>query len=395
MTAFYPDDIQQNTYIPPVYITDFKILNRPVEIGGKNPILTKDISFTDEIRLSYKHTVFSFEFVALNYAISSQNQYAYQLVGFDEDWNYINNRRFVSYTNLDPGEYTFKVKAANNDGCWNEAGAKIKITISPPFWRTLWFKILIIALLLLIIKHFFDDLRQKKNLSEATALANEAQLKLLRNQMNPHFLFNALGSIRSMILINVESAWDMVSELSEFFRYTLLNFNKVKALLDDEINAVNNYLHIEKIRYKDSLQVSFKIDEAARKCLVPAFICQPLIENSIKYGMLTSPMPLKVDISISNQDNLLSIDVSNTGQLKESTVNAAEKSEVHGTSLENIKQRLGIMFHDQYRFQLFEKDGWVHVKILIRYEEKRKDKSLVLKESSFIDARSRISANFL
>jgi hypothetical protein len=386
VTAFYPDDIQQNTYIPPVYITDFKILNRPVEIGGKNPILTKDISFTDEIRLSYKHTVFSFEFVALNYAISSQNQYAYQLVGFDEDWNYINNRRFVSYTNLDPGEYTFKVKAANNDGCWNEAGAKIKITISPPFWRTLWFKILIIALLLLIIKHFFDDLRQKKNLSEATALANEAQLKLLRNQMNPHFLFNALGSIRSMILINVESAWDMVSELSEFFRYTLLNFNKVKALLDDEINAVNNYLHIEKIRYKDSLQVSFKIDEAARKCLVPAFICQPLIENSIKYGMLTSPMPLKVDISISNQDNLLSIDVSNTGQLKESTVNAAEKSEVHGTSLENIKQRLGIMFHDQYRFQLFEKDGWVHAKILIRYEEKRKDKSLVLKESSFIDA---------
>ncbi|MBN2088634.1 histidine kinase, partial [candidate division KSB1 bacterium] len=186
VTAFYPAKIQENTYIPPVYITDFKILNRPVEIGGENPILARDISVTDEIELSYKHAVFSFEFVALNYAISSQNQYAYQLVGFDEDWNYIGNRRFVSYTNLDAGEYTFKVKAANNDGFWNEKGAQIKISISPPFWRTLWFKILIIALLILIIKHFFDDLRQKKNLSEATALANEAQLKLLRNQMNPH-----------------------------------------------------------------------------------------------------------------------------------------------------------------------------------------------------------------
>ncbi|MBN2091739.1 histidine kinase, partial [candidate division KSB1 bacterium] len=200
--------------------------------------------------------------------------------------------------------------------------------------------------------------------------------------MNPHFLFNALGSIRSMILINVESAWDMVSELSEFFRYSLLNFNKVKALLDDEISAVNNYLHIEKIRYKDSLQVSFKIDEVARKCLVPAFICQPLIENSIKYGMLTSPMPLKVNISISYQDELLSIDVSNTGQLVRSDTKSSEKPDVHGNSLENIKQRLGIMFGDQYRFQLFEQDGWIHAKILIRYKEKKQDKTLASRESS-------------
>jgi len=386
VTAFYSEQIQQNTYIPPVYITDFKILNRPVEIGVENSILDRDISFADEINLSYKHSVFSFEFVALNYAISSQNQYAYQLVGFDDDWNYIGNRRFVSYTNLDAGEYTFRVKAANNDGFWNEKGANVKINISPPFWRSLWFKILIIVLLLLIIKHFFDDLHPKKNLSEATALANEAQLKLLRNQMNPHFLFNALGSIRSMILINVESAWDMVSELSEFFRYSLLNFNKVKALLDDEISAVNNYLHIEKIRYQDSLQVSFKIDEAARKCLVPAFICQPLIENSIKYGMLTSSMPLKVDIYLSYQEELLSVDVSNTGKLVRSDMKLSEKPDVHGNSLENIKQRLGIMFGDQYHFQLFEQEGRVHAKITIRYKENKKDKSLASHEKSLLSA---------
>ncbi|MBN1349959.1 histidine kinase [candidate division KSB1 bacterium] len=372
VTAFYPGHIQQNSYIPPVVITDFKILNRPVSIGGKNPVLVSDISQTKSLHLSYKHTVFSFEFVALNYAIPEQNQYAHKMEGFENDWNYVGTRRFATYTNLDPGTYTFRVKAANNDGIWNEEGTAVEITISPPFWKTLWFKIILIAFGLLIISHFINYLHQKRNLLKARSLANLAQLRLLRNQMNPHFLFNALGSIRSMILISKDKAWDMVSELSEFFRYSMLNFNKVEALLDDEINAVHNYLNIEKVRYKDSLQVSFRIEDAARKCLVPAFVCQPLIENAIKYGMQTSPLPLTVNISISFQQDILSIDVSNTGKLVESNRDYRGSKDVHGTSLENIKQRLQIMFPDQFAFNLFEQDGWVHAKILIDCDEKKR-----------------------
>jgi LytS/YehU family sensor histidine kinase len=198
-------------------------------------------------------------------------------------------------------------------------------------------------------------------------LANLAQLKLLRSQMNPHFLFNAHNSIRSMILIDKERAWQMITELSEFFRYALLNFNKVAASLDEEIKAVDNYLHIEKIRYGDSLEVSFHIEEAARKCSVPAFLFQPVVENAIKYGMQTGPMPLKVEMFITLNDGVLSIDVSNTGKL----LNKAEgdgKKEAHGTSLENLKQRLNLMFKDQYGFQLYEEDGWVHAKIRINYQ---------------------------
>jgi len=371
VTAFYPDQIRQNSYVPPVVITDFKIFNRPVEIGGEHPILTQDISQTRAIKLSYKHSVFSFEFVALNYAIPEQNQYAYKMEGFESDWNYVGNRRFATYTNLDPGTYTFRVKAANNDGIWNETGTAIDITITPPFWKTLWFKILLAAMILLTINHFVNYLRQKRNLLKAKALANLAQLKLLRNQMNPHFLFNALSSIRSMILISKDKAWDMVSELSEFFRYTMLNFNKVEALLDDEINAVHNYLNIEKVRYKDTLQVSFEIEDEARQCIVPAFICQPLVENAIKYGMSTSPLPLIVNISISYQQNILTIDVSNTGKLMDSRPNSPEKKDVHGTSLENIKQRLQLMFPDQFNFHLFEQDGWVHAKISIQCDKKK------------------------
>ena len=384
VTAFYPDQIQQNSYVPPVVITDFKIFNKPVEIGGNNSVLTQDISHTRAITLSHKHTVFSFEFVALNYAIPEQNQYAHKMEGFENNWSYVGIRRFATYTNLDPGTYTFRVKAANNDGIWNEAGTAIEITITPPFWKTLWFKFILIALVLLTIKHFYDYLMQKRNLLKARALANLAQLKLLRNQMNPHFLFNALGSIRSMILISKDKAWDMVSELSEFFRYTMLNFNKVEALLDDEINAVHNYLHIERVRYKDSLQVSFKIEEEARKCLVPAFVCQPLIENAIKYGMQTSPLPLIVNISISYQQDILSIDVSNTGKLIDSRHKSQGTKDVHGTSLENIKQRLQIMFPDHFTFHLFEQDGWVHAKILIRCD-KKKGEFFMVKEGDSVE----------
>jgi len=192
--------------------------------------------------------------------------------------------------------------------------------------------------------------------------------KLLRSQMNPHFLFNAHNSIRSMILIDKDRAWQMITELSEFFRYTLLNFNKVAASLDEEIKAVDNYLHIEKIRYHDSLEVSFHIDEAARKCSVPAFLFQPVVENAIKYGMQTSPTPLKVEVFITLNDGVLSIDVSNTGKLIKAAEGDGKKEEAHGASLENLKQRLELMFKDQYGFQLYEEDGWVHAKIRINYE---------------------------
>ncbi len=88
--------------------------------------------------LSYKESVFLFEFAALHYVFPEKNQYAYKMEGFDEDWNNIGTRRFVTFTNLDPGEYTFRVKASNNNGVWNEEGTSIKIIITPPWWQTWW-----------------------------------------------------------------------------------------------------------------------------------------------------------------------------------------------------------------------------------------------------------------
>jgi signal transduction histidine kinase/ligand-binding sensor domain-containing protein/DNA-binding response OmpR family regulator len=139
---FHPDSIKENTFKPPVYITDFKIFNKPVGIGPEE-VLKENIVLAKEIHLSYLHQIISFEFTALNYRQPEKNQYRYKMEGFQDYWVEAGYERKASYTNLSPGKYTFHVIASNNDGVWNEKGASIKIIIAPPYWQTWWFKVLI------------------------------------------------------------------------------------------------------------------------------------------------------------------------------------------------------------------------------------------------------------
>lgn len=158
--SFFPDNIKTNTFIPPVYITDFQIFNKHILAGEKDSPLEKDISLTDRLRLSYKQSTFSFGFAALNYTALENNQYAYKLESWDDDWNYVGNERKASYTNLSPGRYTFRVKASNNDGVWNEMGSSIIIVITPPFWETWWFRILVLTTIVSAVIGFYNFKRR-------------------------------------------------------------------------------------------------------------------------------------------------------------------------------------------------------------------------------------------
>ena len=149
VNAFYPAEIRDSTFIPPVVLTEFKLFNKPVPIGGEGSLLPQAVNETEALSLSHDQSVFSFEFAALNFRAPVKNQFAYRLDGFDHDWNVVDSRhRFATYTNLNPGEYVFRVKASNNDGVWNETGATIRVVITPPWWRTLWFRSLLAALVL-------------------------------------------------------------------------------------------------------------------------------------------------------------------------------------------------------------------------------------------------------
>ena len=138
--SFYPQNIVLNQDVPPVVITDFKVFNKSVGKDYKSGLLDKHINETKEITLPHDQSFFSFDFAGLNYILPENNQYAYMLEGFDKDWMYVGNKRSATYTNLDAGEYTFKVKASNNDGIWNESGTALSVIITPPYWHTWWFR---------------------------------------------------------------------------------------------------------------------------------------------------------------------------------------------------------------------------------------------------------------
>ncbi len=166
---FYPDSIHADTSRPPVVITDFQIFNKPVPVGegvDGRTILQRSISECDEIHLSYKDNVFSFEFAGLHYVSPKGNLYAYMMEGFEKEWIYTDaNRRFVTYTNLPGGIYTFRVKASNNQGTWNNEGTSIRIIITPPFWKTIWFYGILLVVIAGIVYWVFQWRVQARDLA--------------------------------------------------------------------------------------------------------------------------------------------------------------------------------------------------------------------------------------
>ena len=151
ITAFAPAEVRENSVAPAVVITDFQIFNKSVLAGqgGHAGVLATAIEHTGALTLRETDSVFSLEFAALHYAAPQRNRFAYQLQGFDEDWVVTDaSKRFATYTNLDAGSYTFRVKAANKDGIWNDSAATLEITILPPWWKTWWLRTAMALLLL-------------------------------------------------------------------------------------------------------------------------------------------------------------------------------------------------------------------------------------------------------
>lgn len=149
--AFYPEHIGNNPFIPRIVITSFKKFNQTVK-------LERDISETRELKLSYRDSVISFEFAALCFSDPQKNQYKYMLEGFDSDWINLGHKRDITFTNLDPGEYIFRVTGTNNDGIWNREGDSLRLIITPPFWKTWWF-LLSSFIILLVLTYLLYRLR--------------------------------------------------------------------------------------------------------------------------------------------------------------------------------------------------------------------------------------------
>jgi len=181
LNAFFSEEIPDDPHPPIVILEDLKIFNRSVS-AGPDSILKKPINETDFLSLSYRDSMLTFEFNGLHYAAPSKNRFAYLLEGFDHDWNYTGaQRRYATYTNLNPGRYTLRIKAANSDGVWSGTGKTLKIHIAPPFWKTWWFQLFSLVFILFLLFAFYRfrvrELQKRKAELEQEVAERTLELK--------------------------------------------------------------------------------------------------------------------------------------------------------------------------------------------------------------------------
>ena len=245
------------------------------------------------LQLAHNENFIRIEFTALGYNNANLNQYAYQLVGVDRDWVYGGNNNFVSYAGLKPGRYIFKVKAANNDGVWGNEQV-LFIVIRPPVYATWWF-ITLSALLLGALIFWWNHSRivqvkkEEKLKSDFRQQIAETEMKALRAQMNPHFIFNCLNSIQKYILQQDHlTASQYLTRFSRLIRLILDHSNQNHITLASELDLLKLYIEMEQLRFDNRFDFAIEMDPGIQpeQVELPSMLIQPYLENAIWHGLL-------------------------------------------------------------------------------------------------------------
>jgi len=263
-------------------------------------------------------------------------------------WIYVD--RLISY----PIHGVEKLQQSLNKLTWRN-------NVSQIYWNS--FILFTWSSLYFLINFWREWDEQLRKTEKAELLAHSAQLQMLRYQLNPHFLFNSLNSIRALILEDQNKARDMVTELAELLRYSLISKNKGDVPLSEEITAIKHYFAIEKKRFEENLQIHFDIDPLAEEYPIPSFLIHPLVENAVKFGMKTSEMPLKIGIVAKVDNNRLNLSIRNSGKWLADDDEGRSKPAGTGTGLKNVKERLENRFLDNYTLQTFEENQCVVVQV--------------------------------
>jgi len=349
---FNPDSIKENTFNTNIAITDFKIFNRSVRVIDENSeekgnrviqinndyFLSKKITYLDKIELTYRESVFSFDFASLDYTKPEKNNYAYKMDGFNSEWNFVAGQSSATYTNLDAGEYVFRVKATNSDGKWSTKEARLGIIISPPFWKTTWF-ILLMGLLFILaliytVRRIISKQKEKERIEKERI---ELQLKTIKNQIDPHFAFNAMNMIGSLVYKNdPDAVYDYFTRFARLIRSTLQDSEKISRPLSEELEFVKNYVEIQKTRFKDKFDFVLSIDKKVDTSIeVPKMIIQTHIENAIKHGLMHKNGMGKLNVTVGQENGRLIISVEDNGVGRKKAAELSKRSTKKGMQIIN------------------------------------------------------------
>lgn len=217
-----------------------------------------------------------------------------------------------------------------------------------------------------VIKIWYDWQDEKIASERANTLAQKANLQMLRYQLNPHFFFNALSSLRALTRTDSASAEKMITKISEFLRYSLIGEDCKEVPLLKEVEVIKHYLDIEKVRFGERLHIEYDIDELAEDYPVPCFILNPLVENAVKHGMNSIDEPLTISISAEvSRDDTLHINIKNNGAWKEQKEDSSKYSS--GKGLANVQQRLKLLYPTNHTFTIEKDKNFVKILISIKH----------------------------
>lgn len=312
------------------------------------------------IRLKYYQNNLVFSFSAQEFFFPERIEYAYQLTGVDNDWHYIHsfNRR-INYTRLLPGKYTFRLKAQIEGGDWQGQTTEYEILIVPAFWQTTMFKLICILAGAIIVIYAVSKRIQAVRKSEQQRVSQEKKLleleaRALRSQMNPHFIFNSLNSIKSLINKNDnDKAAEYLTTFSKLIRTLFQNSDKREISMYEELETCRLYTQIERMRFGDKVDFVFSIDQTIdlKDVKVPALILQPFIENAIWHGLVPKECGGTVLVSIKKINGAIECTIDDNGVGRELSgqykAQYATPHESKGISLTRSRLELDKLLNDR------------------------------------------------
>ncbi|MEW6469727.1 MAG: two-component regulator propeller domain-containing protein [Bacteroidota bacterium] len=298
-------------------------------------IFYTDTVITQGITLPYYLNNITFEFIGICLTNPAKVRYSYMLEGGEEKgWSPETKSSFARFSNLPEGKYTFKVKSRNNEGIWNETPATFSFIIGTPWWKTWWFRTAFVVFLAgTVFLAVRLRIRQVEyNERNKVRLANN-ELKALRSQMNPHFIFNALNSIQHFIMSSDEQgASKYLNKFAKLIRSILNNTEKSSVTLKEEIESLKLYLELEVLRFENKFDYGIHVDPSIDLDFyeVPTLLIQPYVENAIIHGLVPKKDKGKLDIAISLEDNFIVCVIQDNGIGRKRSMEMKEKSMKRG-----------------------------------------------------------------
>jgi ligand-binding sensor domain-containing protein len=363
LNIFHPQDVPESHVPPRVAITNVKVFDKPlseIKLLSQVEILEK-IKSNESIVFNSEQRSISFEFAAYHYVNPQKNRYAYQLKGFDGQWiNQDANIRFANYTNLEPGEYTFMVKASNSDGIWSEP-VQLSVIIEKPFYSTWWFiSLIVIGLLSSGVFAYRWRIAALRKQQSMKAIQLESELNSLKSQVNPHFLFNTLNNIYSLCQVNSRNAAPMVGKISEMMRYMIYDCNAQRVPLQKEIEYLQNYIELNQLKSHRKLNLKLDVTGDVHEHKIAPLLLINFVENGFKHG----------DVSVNDRGFItirLTIDETKvTFEMKNSYRELHHGKAIHkGIGIENVKHRLALLYPHKHRLRMERNDNVFTVELVL------------------------------